>query len=118
MKAKTIAMFECIPRQERVDESEILFQFLEATDDNAYKATIIHKSEFLKELVTTEVARATHVHLSGHGVDDEFYLPNGKVRASEFPEGCFTGKVVTLSSCCSDTRDSPSRSSTGPAQRW
>lgn len=41
------------------------------------------------------------VHLSGHGSVDhlEFQMPKGNLFADDFPEGCFKGRVVTLSAC-------------------
>lgn len=103
-KRKHVVMLECIPKGQEQDESEVLFQFLRMTLDggDATKIDVAGKSDLLEVLAKDDdVASATYIHISAHGDGDEpaLHLPRGKLGPSAFPEGCFKGKVVSLSAC-------------------
>jgi hypothetical protein len=96
-------IIECMPISHNYEEGEVLFRFLKMTDpkDIAMK-NITTKTEFLTYLRRKRSLDGFNfIHLSGHGDPKQcvFELPLGYVHPEEFPDSCFKGKTVTLSSC-------------------
>jgi len=104
---KRLFIFECMPKSDRCNEGELLFNLLGMTVDVKHRGEVAlkdlgSKTEFLRYMARKSIARRfDFIHLSGHGDPDgcAFRLPLGKVHPEEFPESCFQGRTVTFASC-------------------
>lgn len=98
-----LLIIECISREERLNESIILYEFLKMSAPKRIRCIrCSSKDEVLKYLESKEnLTRYQYVHLSGHGDAQNcaFKTPRGDIWPQEFPRGCFNGKTVTLSAC-------------------
>lgn len=115
-----VIIIECIPKKEGKNESVILKEFLGMTmpDDIRIPTRRRSRSEVVDYLRTKrDLDDCDYVHLSGHGksnlhsctgqiselckdCEPKFDTPKGSLKPDEFPNGCFSEKTVTISSCC------------------
>lgn len=101
-----IAIIECVPKGDECREGQMLSEFLHmGGPDVASLFTFSNKRDLIAFLEDGAGLNGYgYVHLSGHGRArgvgaPYFRLPRGRMFAEDFPEGCFAGKVVALSTC-------------------
>jgi hypothetical protein len=102
-KNKKLLIIESIPKSGKLNESLVLSSFLKMTEPKAIHTRVIKsKSQMLNYLTNKkDLLKFDFVHVSAHGGDDNesIELPQGVLRPEEFPEGCFSRQIVTLSAC-------------------
>ncbi len=104
MPSKRLLIIECIPKQEEVDESIVLSNFIEMIrPGSARTEKFTNKSDLIQFLEgRSNLKGFGFIHISGHGDSDDnvFELPRGEMHPEEFPASCFRNKFMTFSACC------------------
>lgn len=102
-KAKRLLIIECIPKNQKCNEGELLQEFLRMTQPKSIRCKrITSRNQFVLYLKHKgDLGKFDYVHISAHGHPEskELEVPRGYVSIEDFPEGCFSGQTVALSAC-------------------
>ncbi len=105
-RRRRVLVIECIPQSQKFNEGKMLRHFLDLIFENDRHRVSYYRVKGKSQLVhyieeKKDISRYGFVHLSAHGKPDlgALELPRGYLYPSDLREGCFKGRILTLSAC-------------------
>jgi hypothetical protein len=105
-RRRRVLVIECIPQSQKFNEGKMLRHFLDLVFENDRDRVAYYRVKGKRQLVhyieeKKDISRYGFVHLSAHGKPDigALELPRGYLYPKDLREGCFKGRILTLSAC-------------------
>jgi hypothetical protein len=111
-RRRRVLVIEAIPRSQKFDEGEMLRHFLDLVFENDRDRVHYYRVKGKSQLINyidqkKDLSRYGFIHLSAHGKPEigALELPKGYLYPGDLRQGCFKGRVLTLSACSTGRKE-------------
>jgi len=106
LRRRRVLVIEAVPQSQKFNEGVMLRHFLDLVFENDRDRVHYYRVKGKSQLINyldrkKDISRYGFIHLSAHGKQENgaLEMPKGYLFPSDLREGCFKGRILTLSAC-------------------